>query len=542
MTLEQLRAIVHAAMIWLTCYALVPSAEMQKVSEQRHFGTVVYLALVLSVNIRAVFITRTWTWINHFGFIITCAAAVVVLPIYTIWMDLDYAWFHVFWHILQTPVFYLAMIAVPAVLSLFDMACSMIDSYTKCKCLQPVDVDAIIAVDPHPQHDWHAPSLGRHRSGHHADFHPHLHASNDSDAELAERQHQAQITHHKSEKQIEAEERRRRSPIWQQDLHASTWIPKEHFVRCFGMLGLVLLILGVLTVVTSNDVEVLQVQYGGDSGAFSELPTLSLFPEHYAFRYLGNVDVDSNGASCQPVSAPLAHHYGAGATMCQFNITVSRDMPAPVHVMFRLNRFWQNYQLYIDDFDEAEMRGDHYIDDNDQVPDCRYFTFEGVDDPAVLDATDSNGVHTFNGTALVPCGLIANTMFTDELRLIGVDGETDSAAVPVLNESDLVWPSDYVKISQPPLKPDNRSYWQTYPNSKNISLLYERYSHIIDRDEGVHDPHFLAWTRTEMLSDFRKPYGVIHRDIDAGTKLTLQIVSSFDVAAYGGAKAFVLTS
>lgn len=49
MTLEQLRAVAHAALIWFVCYLLIPAAEMERVSEQRHFGTIVYVVVVVFV-------------------------------------------------------------------------------------------------------------------------------------------------------------------------------------------------------------------------------------------------------------------------------------------------------------------------------------------------------------------------------------------------------------------------------------------------------------------------------------------------------------
>lgn len=72
--------------------------------------------------------------------------------------------------------------------------------------------------------------------------------------------------------------------------------------------------------------------------------------------------------------------------------------------------------------------------------------------------------------------------------------------------------------------------------------LFERYSHIVTREEGVHNERFLVWSRPEMLSDFRKLYGIVNSDLSAGAVLTLRVVSSFDVASYHGAKAVVLTT
>jgi hypothetical protein len=58
----------------------------------------------------------------------------------------------------------------------------------------------------------------------------------------------------------------------------------------------------------------------------------------------------------------------------------------------------------------------------------------------------------------------------------------------------------------------------------------------------VANERFITWARPELISDFRKLYGVIDHDLAAGSVLTFRVVSSFDSTSYGGAKALVLTT
>ncbi len=78
--------------------------------------------------------------------------------------------------------------------------------------------------------------------------------------QVLEQQHRAQLAHNKTERQIRGENARRRSPLWQQDLHATVWVPREHFVRCFSLVGLALVALGLVAVIGSHDCALVQIQ------------------------------------------------------------------------------------------------------------------------------------------------------------------------------------------------------------------------------------------------------------------------------------------
>jgi hypothetical protein len=330
------------------------------------------------------------------------------------------------------------------------------------------------------------------------------------------------------------------------------------------------IIVGVLAVILSKDVTYVEVQYAGEEGdldslSWGQVPwRLSLFPGNADLVYAGDLSTMEAHEHCGRASslgltlageditdaqttfylgqtfADSGRSFFADPVICEYNLTLKHAMSAPIMVMYRLNHFHQNYQMYIDDYDEEEMHGEHNSIDRDRFPDCRYHVFTSAvrED---INRVDENGVSLINDTVQVPCGLVANSFFTDQYKVLLTDGNETST--PFINTSNLVWESDKHKFRNSAAYPlDATPYWDDYPYAKNIQYLYERYNFSISRSEGVYNDQFISWIRSEFLSDFRKPYGVIHEDLAANTKITIRIVSSFNTMAFGGAKALVLTT
>lgn len=55
------------------------------------------------------------------------------------------------------------------------------------------------------------------------------------------------------------------------------------------------------------------------------------------------------------------------------------------------------------------------------------------------------------------------------------------------------------------------------------------------------EQHFIVWMRAAGIPNFRKFYGVIHRNLEPGTYYVL-IENNFETSYYSGTKKFVLTT
>lgn len=110
-----------------------------------------------------------------------------------------------------------------------------------------------------------------------------------------------------------------------------------------------------------------------------------------------------------------------------------------------------------------------------------------------------------------PCGTIAYTYFNDTFAL-SQNGQTI-----IIVEDGISWPGDVGSIFDQEAN-SQQTQW-TNPQSE----------------------HFAVWMRTAGLADFSKLWGRIEQTLDQGT-YTMEIVSNYNLAQWGGEKYFILTT
>lgn len=226
--------------------------------------------------------------------------------------------------------------------------------------------------------------------------------------------------------------------------------------------------------------------------------------------------------------------------MCNVTFAISEDVPGPVNVYYELRNFYQNHRRYVSSVDYYQISGSAISESS-------------------LDTTCVESVT--NGSQLLnPCGLIANSFFTDSYMLNGTQYTMD--------ESDLAWSSDSDKFKQPEgfayaavpcnsystcesvnLPSDCKSYNTStdcykfhYPSDDTVQYLYETYPGQISPLDGVTDQHFKIWMRTAALPRFRKLYGRIHSDLKKGDRLTFFIENNYEVSSYSATKGLCISN
>lgn len=162
-------------------------------------------------------------------------------------------------------------------------------------------------------------------------------------------------------------------------------------------------------------------------------------------------------------------------------------------------------------------------------------------------------------------------------RIVDVITLNTASSVPSglsMDESDISWPSDRKKYSQPDgfaskkvsssvtaanstvctqnglnsacqLYTDsstNEKYLYYYPDDANTQYLYEAYPGIISPIDGVNDKHFQVWMRPAALPNFRKLYGKIDGDFKAGDRISFNIVANYEVASFDSSKSIVIST
>jgi len=140
------------------------------------------------------------------------------------------------------------------------------------------------------------------------------------------------------------------------------------------------------------------------------------------------------------------------------NITVPSDMKAPVYFYYKLTNFFQNHRRYVKSRSDNQLRG-------------------------AVDTTNCDPLTTNGGLDYYPCGLIANSMFNDTLKL-SLNG------LPTLNHDNrgIAWASDLSTKFVPRLPTSQET---------TIGAFGQRLPNVTDED-------FIVWMRTAGLPTFKK--------------------------------------
>nr|GMD87939.1 putative ALA-interacting subunit 2 isoform X1 [Ipomoea batatas] len=170
---------------------------------------------------------------------------------------------------------------------------------------------------------------------------------------------------------------------------------------------------------------------------------------------------------------------------CTRYLKVPKHMKAPIYIYYQLDNYYQNHRRYV------KSRSDQQL-----LHGLRYNT-TGSCKPE-----DTN-----NGLPIVPCGLIAWSLFNDTYDFSrGVDELK-------VNRKNIAWRSDR----------DHKFGKHVYPfNFQNGSLIGGAK---LDPSIPLSDQEdLIVWMRTAALPTFRKLYGRIEEDLDAGPSSTILLL------------------
>lgn len=235
---------------------------------------------------------------------------------------------------------------------------------------------------------------------------------------------------------------------------------------------------------------------------------------------------------------------------CTIDFLVPRDMTPPVLVYYKIDNFYQNHNRYRDSRDDGQLLG--------------------AISQSTFASEDCNPLNKLGNITLNPCGLIANTLFNDVIKLKEsvIFGKFESPLV--LREDGIAWQSDIdFKFLQPDGFKSERceacnddacscegSDWSceepfeddegdchlfSYPYDETTQYLHETYPMVTNPIEGVTNEHFIVWMRVAALPGFRKLYGWIDQPIMAGTVLSFEVIANWDVKSFRGSKSLIVS-
>lgn len=188
---------------------------------------------------------------------------------------------------------------------------------------------------------------------------------------------------------------------------------------------------------------------------------------------------------------------------CTRYLKVHKHMKAPIYVYYQLDNFYQNHRRYVKSRSDQQLL--HGLKYND-TSSCK---------PEQLN----------NGLPIVPCGLIAWSLFNDTFNFVRRSEEMK------INRKNIAWKSDR----------DHKFGKEVYPfNFQNGTLI----------GGGKLDPRIplsdqedlIVWMRTAALPSFRKLYGRIEEDIEADDVIVVHLSNNYNTYSFGGKKKLVLST
>ncbi|XP_011628986.1 ALA-interacting subunit 3 isoform X2 [Amborella trichopoda] len=189
---------------------------------------------------------------------------------------------------------------------------------------------------------------------------------------------------------------------------------------------------------------------------------------------------------------------------CIATLTVPKRMEAPVYVYYQLDNFYQNHRRYVKSRSDTQLRSP-----------------TNENDTSACDPEDN----TANGSPIVPCGLIAWSLFNDTYAF-----SRNNTTLNV-NSKGIAWKSDR-----------NAKFGSdVFPkNFQNGALIGG--AKLDPRKPLSEQENLIVWMRTAALPTFRKLYGRIQDDLEANEKLSVQIANNYNTYSFGGKKKLVLST
>uniref|UniRef100_A0ACD5V6Z6 Uncharacterized protein n=1 Tax=Avena sativa TaxID=4498 RepID=A0ACD5V6Z6_AVESA len=217
--------------------------------------------------------------------------------------------------------------------------------------------------------------------------------------------------------------------------------------------------------------------------------------------------VDRYDDACVPSDVTDKLAYIQNATMpktCQRTLTVTKDMKQPIFVYYQLNNFYQNHRRYVKSRNDAQLSDASKANETDLC------------DPEKT---------TKDGLPIVPCGLIAWSLFNDTYTF---EYKTKNLTV---DKTDISWKSDREHKFGSDVFPKN---FQKGPLIGGKSL---------DENKSLSEQEdLIVWMRTAALPTFRKLYGRIHFDLKENDTITVTLENNYNTYSFGGKKKLVLST
>ncbi|KAJ3669986.1 hypothetical protein LUZ60_010310 [Juncus effusus] len=247
-------------------------------------------------------------------------------------------------------------------------------------------------------------------------------------------------------------------------------------ITIFLLLGVVFIPIGLICLRASQNIVEIRYRYDSDC-----------IPEPYKVDKIGYIKDSSISKKCIR------------------KIKVHGNMKAPIFIYYELDNYYQNHRRYV------KSRNDKQL-------------LHGLNQ---TNTHSCSPLQSSNGIPIVPCGLIAWSLFNDTFDFKKGHKEEHLR----INRRNISWRSDR----------ERKFGKDVYPfNFQNGSLIGGA---SLDPNLPLSEQEdLIVWMRTSALPKFRKLYGVITEDLGANTIISIQISNNYNTYSFGGTKSIILTT
>ncbi|PKA64091.1 ALA-interacting subunit 3 [Apostasia shenzhenica] len=190
---------------------------------------------------------------------------------------------------------------------------------------------------------------------------------------------------------------------------------------------------------------------------------------------------------------------------CTRMLKVTKDMDQPIYVYYQLDNFYQNHRRYV------KSRNDEQLRDASKANET-----SGCDPEKT----------TSDGTPIVPCGLIAWSLFNDTYKFNRGTNEMLN-----VNKNGISWKSDRKH------KFGSDVYPRNFQTGNLIGGGKLNATKSLSEQEDL-----IVWMRTAALPTFRKLYGKIEVDLKENDIVTVTLENNYNTYSFGGKKKLVLST
>ncbi|XP_061360992.1 ALA-interacting subunit 3-like [Gastrolobium bilobum] len=215
--------------------------------------------------------------------------------------------------------------------------------------------------------------------------------------------------------------------------------------------------------------------------------------------------VDRYESQCIPqnVTDKVAYIQSSADKTCNRELRVEKRMKSPIYVYYQLDDFYQNHRRYVKSRNDDQLR-----------------------DSKKANSTSGCKPEDFvNGTAILPCGLIAWSLFNDTYSFSRNNNNL------TLNKKGIAWKSDR----------EHKFGKDVFPkNFQSGSIIGG--GHLDEKIPLSEQEDLIVWMRTAALPTFRKLYGKIEVDLEKGDVIHVTLKNNYNTYSFNGKKKLVLST